>query len=84
MKWRVHMGKSTSSFHSLRDFDNRDEALSFMWAMANVKYPEKCWLWQGLDGWLLNTHMKGQDYPETLKTRILEFIRQDEITTCED
>jgi hypothetical protein len=84
MKYKVHMGKSTNSFHSLRRFDTREDALSFMWAMANVKYPEKCWIWQGLDGWFLNTHMKGKPYPENLKPKIMEFISEDEITTLED
>jgi len=76
---RVHIGNSPANFHSLRDFRRLDDALAYMWAMANTPQsaPQKCWLWQGLDGWLTNSHMTGKPYPATLAKRIEEFIEED-------
>lgn len=83
-KYRVHIGFDPNSFHSLRDFPNLTDAIAYMWAMVNVPYPQKCWLWQGMDGWLRNDHMKEQPLPDSLKEKIEFFINEDlEITTKE-
>jgi hypothetical protein len=81
--WRVHMGNSPSSFHSFRDFDKLSNALAFMWAMNHVRHPEKCWLWQGMDGWLSNGHMKEKLFPPDLTQKIQDYILEDNAVTRE-
>ena len=78
--YRVHMGREPLAFHSYRDFDELLDACAFMWAMAHVNSPERCWLWQGLDGWLRNDHMKGMPMPPSIKFKIEEFIAEDNLS----
>lgn len=80
--YRVHMGLDPHAFHSYRDFSGLPDALAYMWAMANVQHPERCWLWQGLDGWLRNSHMTGRPLPLTLKAQIEHFIEEDNLATA--
>jgi hypothetical protein len=54
-----------------------------MWAMAHVPNPERCWLWQGLDGWLRNEHMKGKLFPPELTQKIQDYILEDVAATRE-
>ena len=82
-KWRVHMGNCPQSFHSIRDFSRCSDALAFMWAMNHVRHPERCWLWQGIDGWLRNDHMKERLFPAELTLRIQDFILEDNAATRE-
>ena len=79
--YRVHFGSSPSSFHSYRDFSNQEDALSYLWAMANVRVPQRVWLQQGMDGWLKNDHMRKKNYPEKLKTKIMQLIEEDMLVT---
>ena len=81
--WRVHMGKCPQSFHSIRDFSRLSDALAFMWAMNHVRHPENCWLWQGMDGWLRNNHMKDKLFPPELTLRIQDYILEDNAATRE-
>lgn len=81
--YRVHMGLNPNAFHSYRDFPQLQHALAYMWAMANVRHPERCWLFQGLDGWLRNDHMRGKPLPSTMKTKIEYFIDEDNRVTQE-
>lgn len=83
-KWRVHIGPDPDSFHSLRDFPSLTDALAYMWAMVNVPHPQRCWLWQGMDGWLRNDHMKEQPLPQSLKEKIEHYILEDMEATRED
>lgn len=79
MKYRVRMGLSPQKTHSFRDFDNLQDALAFMWAMSKVPHPEKCWLYQHMDGYLGNSHMKNMPIPNTLLEKTMRFIEEDKI-----
>lgn len=83
-KYRVHIGFDPDAFHSQRDFSQLTDALAYMWAMVNVPHPQRCWLWQGVDGWLRNDHMKGQPLPDSLKQKIEHYILEDIEATKED
>ena len=82
--YRVHFGSSPSSFHSYRDFSSQIDALAYLWAMANVRVPQRVWLQQGMDGWLKNDHMRKKTYPENLKTKIMQLIEEDMSVTNEE
>jgi hypothetical protein len=79
MKYRIHIGKSRKEFHSYRDLDTFDDAIAYLWAMANIPVFERCWQWQRGDGWMRNDHMRGKAFPPRLEKRIKQFIREDEL-----
>lgn len=80
---RVHIGgKSPATAHSYRDFSTTRDALAYMWAMAKVPHPERCWLFQGLDGWLGNVHMRNKDIPQSLAPLIQAFMDEDALATA--
>jgi len=81
--YRIHLGFDPNKFHSMRDFSTLNDALAYMWAMAHVKHPQKCWYWQSLDGWLSNDHMKGKPLPPSIKHKIEFFIAEDNFATNE-
>ena len=81
--YRVHFGKSPKCFHSYRDFAKLNDAIAYLWALANVPKFERVWYWQGLDGWLRNDHMRGKQYPNNLANQIESFIEEDNLATEE-
>ena len=75
--YRVHCGKDPRSFHSYRDLPDLDHALAYLWAMAHSQSPEKCWYWQGLDGWMNNKHMAGKNFPIRIATLCRTYLEED-------
>jgi len=82
--YRVHIGTAPDKFHSMRDFATLNDAFAYMWAMVNVKHPQRCWYWQGLDGWLRNDQMKGKPMPPSIKHKIEFLIAEDNLATTGD
>lgn len=80
--YRVHLGRNYNCFHSFRDFSELLDAIAYMWAMARANHPERCWLWQGMDGWLTNDHMKNKPLPLNMKEKIQLFITEDNLATA--
>ncbi len=83
MKLTIHMGQSVNRFHSYRTFEHGDDALAYFWAMANCNHFQRCFFFQGLDGWMTNDHLRSKPYPEHLKEKISFFVNEDNAITEE-
>jgi hypothetical protein len=78
---RIHLGHSVHNFHSYRDFDSLEDANAYMWEMANIPVFNRCFEFQGLDGWRSNEHLKGKEFPPEIADKIKSFIEEDRLIT---
>jgi len=81
--YRVYCGKGPKTFHSYRDLPDLDDALAYMWAMSHSPFPETCWYWQGMDGWMSNKHMAGKNFPARLASLCELYLSEDK-KICEE
>lgn len=73
----VLIGTSPNTHHSFRKCQDLTDALAFMWFLAHSPNPERAWLFQGLDGWLSNAHMRNKPIPKTLAQRVQTYLEKD-------
>jgi len=79
---RVYVGnvdcKRRDDTHSTQDFASMDDAVAFMWGMAHTPcHKQMVWLFQGMDGWISNAHMRGMPIPEKHAQKAAEYINDE-------
>jgi hypothetical protein len=80
--WTVMIGdwdcKRVDDCHSEKAFSSSRHAHAFMWAKAQCRVPERCWLSAGMDGWDTNFPMVGKEIPVDLKRIAEQYIREED------
>ena len=72
--YRVWFGKTPSECVFYKDCSSLSEQTIELWAQIKSPCPQTAWVFQNMDGWMSNLHMKGQPLPENLKPAILKRI----------
>ena len=80
-EWEANNGKPVArcDAHSEKTFDTSKSALVFMWAKANCQVKERCWLFQGLDGWFCNYGLAGKPFPKGMEMMIENCIKEEDM-----
>lgn len=81
-QWTVFIGywdcQRREDCHSEKSFSTSRDCWAFMWAKANCKVPEKCWVFAGLDGWEFNGILAGKEFPKDMANLIGYYIKEED------